>query len=94
MIRFQTAISPRNLSRYVSKYASKTPLFPNRDSFIQYAQTVYKLQMHRFSTIIKRIPKESEWVLIEISGYKKSTATLGEMEQYFDRYLNDYGFGS
>jgi hypothetical protein len=94
MIRFQTAISPRNLSRYVSKYASKTPLFPNRDSFIQYAQTVYKLQMHRFSTRIKRIPKETDWVLIEISGYKKSTATLGEMEKYFDRYLDDFGYGS
>ena len=50
--------------------------------------------MHRFSTRIKRTPKESYWVLIEISGYKKSTATLGEMEQYFDKYLDDYGYGS
>lgn len=54
MIRFQTTISPKNLSRYVSKYTTKTPFFPTKDSFIRYALTVYKLQMHRFSTRIKK----------------------------------------
>ena len=33
MIRYQMAISPKRLSRYVSKYASKTPVFPNKRSF-------------------------------------------------------------
>jgi hypothetical protein len=94
MIRYQTAISPKKLSRYVSKYASKTPFFPNKWAFFEYAQAVYKLQMHRFSTRIKKPKILSDWVLIGISGYRKSNEIFGDMSQFLDRYVDDFGYGS
>ncbi len=94
MIRYQVAISPKQLSRYVSKYASKTPFFPNKLAFFEYAQAVYKLQMHRFSTKIKKSKIVSDWVLIGISGYSKSNDLFSDMSQYLDRYVDDFGYGS
>jgi len=94
MIRYQTAINPKQLSRYVSKYASKTSSFPNKISFLEYAQAVYKMQMHRFSTKIRKEIKESEWVLISISGYSKSCEIFGDMNHYLNEYIDDYGYGS
>jgi len=62
--------------------------------FLEYAHAVYKLQMHRFSTKIKKNNNESEWVLIVISGYKKYCEIFDVMSQYLDRYIDDYGYGS
>ena len=61
--------------------------------FFKYAQAGYKLQMHRFSTKIKKDYSESDWILIGISGYKRSNDIFDEMQQYLDRYIDDYGFG-
>lgn len=48
-VKKQVAIKPKNLSFYVSKYASKTPHFVNEGFRYLYLMAVYKLQMHRFS---------------------------------------------
>lgn len=48
-IKFQTAICYDNVSNYVSKYASKTPVMEAAADMQRYHLLVYKLQMHRFS---------------------------------------------
>lgn len=50
--------------------------------------------MHRFSTKIKNTKNNSDWVLIGICGYNKSNETFGNMNQYLNRYIDDYGYGS
>ena len=88
IIKYQTAISPIYLARYVSKYASKTPYFPNKIAFFEYATAVYKLQMHRFQTKIKAISEGTEWVLL---GIKKGSGcnTFMEMVSFFDEYIDN-----
>lgn len=48
-IRYEEAINKKALGYYVSKYASKTPVFNCELSRGFYHNLVYKLQMHRFS---------------------------------------------
>lgn len=92
-IKYESAISPIDLGYYVSKYASKVPSFPNKMAYLEYGQSVYKLQMHRFSARIPSVLRESEWIIIE----RKSTSTKPlfiELQNWLNTYLNDYGFGS
>lgn len=49
VVRFETAINSKDLGWYVSKYASKCPLFNSVEEQSCYHVLVYKLQMHRFS---------------------------------------------
>lgn len=48
-IRNELALKPKSLSFYVSKYASKVPLYPTKSHEDLYTLLVYKLQMNRFS---------------------------------------------
>lgn len=49
VISYQYAIKKDNLASYVSKYASKTPLFKDDVERIYYLQYIYKTQTSRFS---------------------------------------------
>jgi hypothetical protein len=92
-ICYEDAINLKDLGFYVSKYASKVPSFPNKTAYLEYAQTVYKLQMHKFSDKTKSILKESDWAIID-RKFSSSTNAFYELELWLNDYLNDYGFGS
>lgn len=80
-IKYEQAINPNELGFYVSKYASKTPKFPDEEHRFHYARIVYKLQMHRFSVGQSDLTK-SGWVsLSQIEREVYSTL-------YRDSYLN------
>lgn len=64
-IRYELAIRPKELAYYVSKYASKTPIFYSEFQMVHYHQLVYKTQMHRFSCN-DRIHLRSEWIPMEL----------------------------
>jgi len=49
VIRYEKAIKTEDLSNYVSKYASKVPMYYSNFQENYYTLLVYKLQMHRFS---------------------------------------------
>ena len=97
VIRFETAISPEFLALYVSKYASKTPRFPSLESFCEYAQNVYKTQMHRFSCKTSELHEGSSRNLellwsSHCEDWNKCP-TVGDVIRFFSSYLNDYGYG-
>jgi hypothetical protein len=92
-IKYETALSVQDLGYYVSKYASKVPSFPNKLAYLEYAQTVHKLQMHKFSCILLRSFNVSDWVILE-RNFPTSTNTFYELELWLDKYLDDYGYGS
>jgi hypothetical protein len=91
-ILYEDAIAPKNLAFYVSKYASKVPTPDNLDHFLQYAQAVYKLKMHEFSTR-GAPPPISPWILLENKLNNSTTMTNYELQQFFVEYANQYGFG-
>lgn len=91
-IYYKDAISPTDLAFYVSKYASKVPSPDNLDHYLQYAQAVYKLKMHEFSTKSDYLPS-SEWTLIISTKSSCSTITFLELKKFFFEYANHYGFG-
>lgn len=95
MIRFEVAISPRFLAFYVSKYASKTPNFPSLESFCEYAQNVYKTQMHKFSCKSNPYHEGSKRNLEMIYSYHcedwDKCPTAGDVIIFFSSYLDDYG---
>lgn len=70
-ISYEKAIKPKELGYYISKYASKTPVFANSYNQELYAILVYKTQMHRFSIRKKdcekvvRFAKYVNWDIIE-----------------------------
>ena len=92
-IKYEDAISPIDLGYYVSKYASKVPSFPTKQSFLEYASAVYKLQMHRFSSRVPPILRTSDWVILKRGSHSKTNAFF-ELDLWLDNYLNDFGFGS
>jgi hypothetical protein len=53
VVRTEGAIKEKQLSNYVSKYASKTPFFNSDYNRDLYHLLVYKTQMHRFSVAKK-----------------------------------------
>jgi len=66
VVRYEYAISPKALSFYVSKYASKTPAFPSDLHLEFYHLAVYKLQMHRFSSKARNVRDPSDYILMHI----------------------------
>jgi hypothetical protein len=50
-IKYEHAVKLKNLSDYVSKYASKTPVYLGHPLFTVYAEITYKTQLHKFSPI-------------------------------------------
>ena len=85
-IKYEYAISPKNLAYYVSKYATKKPSFPSKESLFQYALTVYKLKMHGFSCKGNNSKIKNDWVLYDIKDMNKINIPFYEMQQYFDNY--------
>ena len=67
-VKYEVAIFPKNLGYYVSKYASKSPVFDNEELREYYHCIVYKLQMHRYS--IKKIEVEYESMYISMDSLK------------------------
>ena len=53
-VRYESAVKIKNLGFYVSKYASKVPLYPTPQHEYYYTLLVYKLQMNRFSPKAER----------------------------------------
>jgi hypothetical protein len=89
-IKYEDAISPRDLGYYVSKYASKVPSVPNHRAYIEYANAVYKLQMHRFSINPPPYnPELAEWIIIDRKTHR-CHMTYGEMESYIDSYISKH----
>jgi len=88
VVRYETAIIPSHIAYYVAKYASKTPTFPSQTAFFEFANTVYKLQMHRFSVGNNGNSKLSVWVLSNIS-YSKRSYTYGELVRYLVKYAQN-----
>jgi len=88
-ISYEKAINPIDLGFYVSKYASKTPYFPDLNSFYEYAQAVYKTKMHSFGGCENKELKETDWFLYEMKGCSNSkvSPSFFEIEQYFEKYL-------
>jgi hypothetical protein len=78
---YEEAIRSDALGYYVSKYASKTPTFPDDNHRYCYAMIVYKLQMHRFSS------GRSEFIA---SGWLCLSRIENEVRNslYRDYYLN------
>jgi hypothetical protein len=91
-IKYEAAINPVDLGYYVSKYASKVPKFPTKEAYLEYHGATHKLQMHRFSMKSPGPIRESDWVIIERKSHS-ATMTCRELEMWFDKYLNDFGFG-
>jgi len=91
-ILYEDAINPVDLGYYISKYASKVPSFPDKNAYLDYAKTTYKLQMHRFNCKTIPIFRESPWVIMKRTSHK-STNVFYELEVWLNKYLNDYGFG-
>jgi hypothetical protein len=81
-ISYEVAIRPKNLGRYVSKYASKTPFFDYELNRWYYHLLVYKTQMHRFSCKSENIKIGSSFVCLD--------AIIPEIKSayYRDSYLN------
>lgn len=84
IVRYQTAIRPKDLARYISKYASKTPRFYSDSQMLEYHRLVYKTQMHRFSCNDK-VTFSPEWVTME------SLVREVRSSCYQDSYLNPSG---
>lgn len=91
-IKYEDALNPNDLAFYVSKYASKVPSPDCLDHYLQYAQTVYKLKMHEFSTKGDTLPS-SDWQLICSTKSSDSTLTYSEIKNFFEKYADHYGFG-
>lgn len=81
-VRYETAINPKNLGAYVSKYASKTPEFFSEYQKSCYHLLVYKLYMHRFSAKAEHLQVESDFLNVDM--------LLLECQKtcYRDSYLN------
>ncbi|PNX49390.1 MAG: hypothetical protein BV457_01945 [Thermoplasmata archaeon M9B1D] len=78
-IKYETAIRPKSLGYYVSKYASKTPIFDYEPNRWYYHLLVYKTQMHRFSCKPEdSIKVGSEWVCLDV--------VLSEVKRELYRY--------
>ena len=82
VVRFEKAISPKDLAYYVSKYASKTPAFPSDLHLEFYHLAVYKLQMHRFSSKAKTLRPPSDYILMDMLVLECKYALMR------DSYLN------
>jgi hypothetical protein len=82
IVRFEKAISPKDLGYYVSKYASKTPFFPSGLHMEFYHLAVYKLQMHRFSSKAKSPVRASDYVVLDFVRLECKSAFMR------DSYLN------
>lgn len=91
-VLYEEAISPVDLGYYISKYASKVPNFPDKNAFLEYALTTYKLQMHRFNSEAIPLLRESHWTIIA-EGYHSETSTFFELELWLNKYLNEHGGG-
>ena len=100
-IRYERAIKPLNLGFYVSKYASKTPFFPSVESFCEYAQAVYKTQMHRFgflksanggvAVVVEKPVVESDWEFVICSKSVFIPVDALSVGYFVFNYFNDGG---
>jgi len=68
-IKYETALSPSAVAKYVSKYACKTPVNFLSNDWLPYLQTTYKLRLHRFSTKQGEISK-SDWLPVSLLIYE------------------------
>lgn len=90
----QKAIS-KNLTNYVAKYASKTPIFANEENQFIYGLLVYKTQMHRFSIKPTEILSEfsgcSDWVCVDLLiGEIKSTIQRNRKRHRYWGHFTDF----
>ena len=72
-IKYETALSLHAVAKYVSKYASKTPVSFLSPDWLPYLQTTYKLRLHRFSTQQGVITK-SDWIPLSVLLYELASA--------------------
>lgn len=80
-ILYEQAIKPKELGYYVSKYASKTPVFISEYHRMVYTVAVYKLQMHRFSSgHAKYVP----------SGWYRMEDLYREVRNAYKNDIDDY----
>ena len=66
-IKYEQALCYENLSQYISKYASKTPIMETKSDLELYHLLVYKTQMHRFSVRrgdLTPLNKTSDFILL------------------------------
>jgi hypothetical protein len=90
-IKYESAINPENLAYYISKYASKVPRFDSLDHYYQYANLVYKLKMHEFS--VRGLKLTTDWVLVRTTQRSSSDMSFFELENWFIKYFDDFGYG-
>lgn len=64
VIRYEFAVYPKNISKYVAKYASKTPVFLSELHREFYHLVTYKLIMHRFGSKVREECGESVFQLL------------------------------
>jgi hypothetical protein len=88
VVRYEVAKNFRNVSGYVGKYASKTPKFPSECAFMEYANTTYKLHMHRFSVKKSKKPKNRDNILLNMDSFNGKN-TYGRNLRYLQDYVND-----
>lgn len=86
-ISYEKALSRGRLANYITKYARKTPAFPTIKSMWEFANSVYKLQMSRFSISPSGFYERSGWELIGFeSGVSYNCMTFAQMRSWLQDY--------
>lgn len=88
-IRYEAAKSVKDVSGYVGRYASKTPLLYGFNDALAYLYVVYKLKMHDFIVECSPDGRRSMWVLLSRSGGARRSFTYGEMLHFLEDYFCD-----
>ena len=95
MILSEPARAIRNVSYYVSKYASKVPKLINFVYALAYLRVVYKTKMHEFGVFCSPAVYVSKWILLKRSGGSRRSVSYGEMLRFMKSYFlecdNDNG---